>query len=287
MLDKQRFGLNRSIAPSCGLKEFFDFAASVGLRKVELRNDLGSRDAVDNMQPAVAARMAADKGIEIISINALQRFNLASVRAKAVSELLALLEMAKSIGCRAVVLCPNNDQNDARTTAQRAAETTDALSAFGPLFTRAGILGLIEPLGFAISSLPSLVLAQESIRKSGFACYRIVHDTFHHYLGPEDQTILGKDYDVSNTGLVHISGVEIDLPASDYRDEHRVLVGPADCMKSKAQILRLDRLGFKGDFSFEPFSPALQKLNREKLADAVRQSLDFILNVRAPSGAIA
>jgi len=277
MIDRRRFGLNRIIAPWLGLEEFFEFAASVGLRKLELRNDLGSRDALDNMPPAAAAAMAADMGIEIISINALQKFNLASVRAKAMSELLALLETAKSIGCNAVVLCPNNDPNDARATAQRAAETTDALSAFGPLFTKAGILGLIEPLGFAISSLASLVKAQESIRKSGFACYKIVHDTFHHYIGPEDQTILGKAYDVSNTGLVHVSGVEIKLPKGDYRDQHRVLVGPDDRMNSKEQILRLDQLGFAGDFSFEPFSPAIQKLSRDKLAEAVRRSIDYIL----------
>jgi len=278
MIDQSRFGLNRIIAPSLALEEFFKFAASVGIRKVELRNDLGNLDAVDNIQPAAVAQMASDLGIEIISINALQKFNLYSVREKAMSELSALLEMAKSIACHAVVLCPNNDQNDKRSAAQRTAETTDALSAFGPLFTKAGILGLIEPLGFAISSLPSLVLAQESIRKSGFACYRIVHDTFHHYLGPDDQTIWAGAYDVKNTGLVHISGIEIDLPIADYRDQHRVLIGPDDRMNSKDQILRLDQLGFAGDFSFEPFSPAIQKLSRAKLADALRQSIEFILS---------
>lgn len=277
MINRQHFGLNRIIAPAWGLKDFFEFAVAVGINKVELRNDLGTRDAVDDLKPTVAARMAKDMGLEIISINALQKFNLASARAQATSELTALLEMAKSIACRAVVLCPNNDPNDARTAARRAAETTEALSAFGPLFTKAGVMGLIEPLGFAISSLASLVVAQDCILKSGFACYRIVHDTFHHYIGPEDQTILGKAYDVANTGLVHVSGVEIALPFRDYRDEHRVLVGPADRLNSKEQILRLDRLGFTGDFSFEPFSPAIQNLGREKLADAVRQSLDFIL----------
>jgi 2-keto-myo-inositol isomerase len=261
-----------------GLKEFFEFADSVGIRKVELRNDLGSRDAIDNLPPAAAAQMARDMGIEIISINALQKFNLASVQAKAVSELEALLEMAKSIACRTVVLCPNNDPKDTRSPEECAAETIDALKAFGPLFIRAGVLGLIEPLGFAISSLPSLLLAQDCIRKSGFDCYRIVHDTFHHYIGPDDQKILGKAYDIKNTGLVHISGVEADISIAEYRDQHRVLIGPADRMNSKDQILLLDKLGFTGVFSFEPFSPAIQSLNKEKLADALRQSIDFILS---------
>jgi 2-keto-myo-inositol isomerase len=194
------------------------------------------------------------------------------------SELEALIDMAKGIRCHAVVLCPNNDPNDKRTPDQRVAETTDALTAFGPLFTRSGILGLVEPLGFAISSLASLVVAQESIRKAGYACYRTVHDTFHHYIGPDDQTVLGKAYDVSTTGLVHISGVESDIPTSDYRDEHRVMVGPADRMKNKEQILALDKLGYKGVFSFEPFSAMVQKMSKEKLGDAVKQSIDFILS---------
>jgi 2-keto-myo-inositol isomerase len=278
MIDRQRFGLNRIIAPALGLKEFFAFAASVGVRQVELRNDIGGCDAVDGLAPAIAACLAADQGIEIISINALQKFNLASNRAKAISELTALLELSRAINCRAVVLCPNNDPADPRPPAQRAAETAEALSAFGPLFTKAGILGLIEPLGFAISSLASLVVAQDCIQKSGFSCYRTVHDTFHHYLGPDDAATLGKAYDPANTGLVHISGVEADIAKGDYRDEHRVMVGPADRMNSKEQILLLDRLGYPGVFSFEPFSPAVQSLRPDQLADAVRRSIDFIMN---------
>ena len=276
MIDQQRFGLNRIIVPSWGLTDFFDFADMVGIRKVELRNDIRDNHPIDGMAPTDARRLAADKGVQVITINALQKFNLALVRAQATEELKDLLDLSITIGCPAVVLCPNNDPNDARPAAQRAAETTEALMAFGPLFTRAGITGLVEPLGFAISSLASLVVAQDCIRRSGFACYRTVHDTFHHYIGPDDAAVLGGAYKVSNTGLVHLSGVEADLPAADFRDEHRVLCGPADRMDSKEQILRLDRLGYAGVYSFEPFSPAIQELSREKLADLVRRSLDFI-----------
>jgi len=278
MIDKNRFALNRIIAPSMGLKEFFEFAASVGVRKVELRNDLGTRNAVDDLNPKDVAAMAKDKAIAIISINALQKFNLGAVRAKAMKELEALLELSKSIKCSAVVLCPNNEANDKRPPKQRAEETVDSLKAFGPLFTDAKILGLVEPLGFEISSLASLVLAQECIKKSGFPCYKIVHDTFHHHIGPDDQKILVKAYNVSNTGLVHISGVESDIPIKDFRDGHRVMVGPKDRMKSKEQILQLDELGYKGVFSFEPFSPEIQKLSKKKLADAVKKSIDYILS---------
>ena len=64
MIDKDRFGLNRIIAPSMKLDEFFDFAISVGIRKVELRNDMANPDPVDNLKPAVAARMAGTKELK-------------------------------------------------------------------------------------------------------------------------------------------------------------------------------------------------------------------------------
>jgi 2-keto-myo-inositol isomerase len=276
MIHVERFAINRIAAPSLTLAQFYDLAAELGVRKVELRNDLGAGGIIDGMKSADAASLALARGIEVISINALQKFNLASMRAKASGELEGLLELAAEIHCKSIVLCPNNDSADARSPALRASETIDALAAFGPLFDKAGILGYIEPLGFAISSLASLVLAQEAIRQSGFSCYRVVHDTFHHYIGPEDQTILGGVYDVKSTGLVHVSGVEVDMPTDDYRDEHRVLAGPADRMKSREQMRRLDELGYSGDYSFEPFSPDVQRLGRQELVAAFRTSLAYL-----------
>jgi 2-keto-myo-inositol isomerase len=276
MIDVERFAINRIAAPSLTLAQFYDLAAEIGVRKVELRNDLGAGGIIDGLTSAEAAALASSRGIEVISINALQKFNLASMRAKASGELERLLELAAAIGCTSIVLCPNNDSADARSPALRAAETIGALVAFGPLFEKVGILGYIEPLGFAISSLASLVLAQEAIRTSGFSCYRVVHDTFHHYIGPEDQTVLGGVYDVRNTGLVHVSGVEVDIPTIEYRDEHRVLAGPGDRMKSREQMLRLDELGYSGDYSFEPFSPAVQRLGNKELVAAFRKSLAYL-----------
>ncbi|MFZ2635400.1 MAG: TIM barrel protein [Rectinemataceae bacterium] len=276
MIDRKRFSLNRIVAPSLRLAEFYDLASSLGIGKVELRNDIGGKDPIDGLKPAEAARMAAERGIRVISINALQKFNLASARVKANEDLVDLIAMATAIGCPAIVLCPNNEADDSRSPAQRMLETVDALKAFGPAFEKAGLLGYIEPLGFSISSLASLVNAQEAIRKSGFACYKIVHDTFHHHIGPEDLTVLGKSYDVSFTGLVHVSGVEVDIPVEAYRDAHRILVGPADRMKNREQIVRLDSLGYKGDYSFEAFSPSIQALPEAELRAAIEKSLSFL-----------
>ena len=277
MIDRKRIAVNRIIAPSLSLAAFYDLAVAVGLSKVELRNDIGGKDPIDGMKATEAVALAKARGVEVSTINALQKFNLSSARAKVSGDLDAMLEMGQAIGCKAIVLCPNNEATDGRTQAQRAAETVEALAAFGPRFVKAGILGYVEPLGFGISSLASFIVAQEAIKKSGFDCYRIVHDTFHHHIGPDDLAILGKAYDIAHTGLVHISGVESDISASEYRDAHRILVGPADRMKSKEQMLRLEALGYKGIYSFEPFSAEVQKLGAADLAAALKKSLDYIL----------
>ena len=228
------------------------------------------------MTPAEAAALAGSRGIEVISINALQKFNLASMRANAAGDLERLLDIAAGVGCPAIVLCPNNDGTDARGQEQREAETIDALAAFGPLFTKRRVFGYVEPLGFSISSLASLVVAQRAIRASGCRCYRIVLDTFHHHIGPDDEATVGGAYDVATTGLVHVSGVEADIPAGEYRDEHRVLVGQADRLGSRQQIRRLEALGYTGDYSFEPFSPAVQRLARPELLAALKTSLAYL-----------
>jgi len=276
-MDRKRIGLNRVTAPTLGLADFYALAASLGLGKVEIRNDLGKKDPIDGLAPSEASRLAADHGIQVLTINAVQKFNLAAARAEAAAELERLLGLAHAIACKAIVLCPNNDAEDARPADRRLAETVEALAAFGPMFQAAGVLGYLEPLGFSISSLSSLLVAAEAIARSGFSCYRLVYDTFHHHIGPDEADVVGTKYDIALTGLVHVSGVEAPIPTDAYRDEHRILPGAGDSMSSKAQIARLERLGYRGDFSYEVFSPEIQRLDRAELAAALRASLDYLL----------
>ncbi|MDR1429072.1 MAG: TIM barrel protein [Spirochaetaceae bacterium] len=285
MLTKNRIALNRIISPSLGLKDFFGLARSLGISKVELRNDLpgktGIPGIIDGLAPAEAARMASDQGIEILTINALQKFNLPSERKSRVEELKELLCLSSAIGCKAVVLCPNNEKDDRRSGAEQYRDSVDALAEYGPLFAGSGILGYIEALGFGISSLASLPSALGAIKASGFACYRTLLDTFHHYIGPDTETMFGMDglgaaYETAYTGLVHISGVEEKIPPETYLDEHRVLVGPADRMGNRELVARLLGLGYQGDFSFEPFSGKIQMLPPGALAQEVEASLQFL-----------
>jgi 2-keto-myo-inositol isomerase len=100
--------------------------------------------------------------------------------------------------------------------------------------------------------------------------FRLVHDTFHHYLADEQEIFPDR------TGLVHISGVEdASLEKSQLLDEHRVLIGPGDLMDNAGQVRALAAGGYSGPFSFEPFAPAVHAVADP--AAALRRSMDFVV----------
>ena len=276
MIDKKRFALNRITCPSLGLEDFFRFTADLGMSNVEIRNDLPGGAIIDGMPAARAAELAAKHGIGILTINALQKFNLKSREKNNLAELDQLLDLAAALHCTAVVMCPNNDTADHRDARTRVEETVSGLKAYGPAFTRRGIQGWVEPLGFSESSLSSVVVATQAVKKSGFDCYRVVFDTFHHFLGPDTEHDIDAEFARSQAGLIHVSGVEAGLPQETWRDAQRVLVGSSDRMASKKQIDHMIALGYTGLISFEPFASEVQTMGRNALASALRKSIDYL-----------
>jgi 2-keto-myo-inositol isomerase len=276
MLESKRFALNRIAAPALELTEFFDVARQLGMHSVELRNDIRDGSVTDGLKGAEVLRLAKAAGVRIITINALQQFNLPAVRQKAMGELEALLALCQEIECPAIVLCPNNRQDDVRTMEQRYRDTVEALKAYAPLFSANGVLGYIEPLGFAISSLSSAETALKAIRESGASCYRVLIDTFHSYLGPDKPELFDDPAVIGSIGLVHISGVEAEIPKSEFADAHRVLPGAGDVMHSAALVATLEQHGYRGLYSFEPFSPKIQSMGKKELVEALRASMRYL-----------
>lgn len=277
MIERSRIGLNRIIYPYLNLEDFFKLTADLSLNKVELRNDLPGRGIIDTYSPERVKDLSKKYGIDIITINALQKFNLGEVLTHTIKELKGLIDLSLSIGCKAIVLCPNNDINDRRDSKEIFKETIEALKSFAPLFEESDLLGYVEPLGFKESSLSSLVTAREAIKKSSCPNYKIVHDTFHHHIGPDTFNIIENNYNPSYTGLVHISGVESFIPIEQYRDNHRILVTAQDRLESKEQIELLLKLGYKGDISFEPFAEEIQKMEIEEIKSAIDKSIEYII----------
>jgi 2-keto-myo-inositol isomerase len=276
MIARSKISLNRIFLPTLGLEEFFKLSAGIGLHKIELRNDLAGIGIIAPYSPEQVKELSEKHNIKILTINALQKFNLGAVLPEILAELKELIRLSVAIDCEAIVLVPTNNVTDKRDSDVIMQETVAALKALGPLFEDNGIWGYVEPLGFEECSLRSKVSALRAIQESGYSNYKIVHDTFHHYLGPDSDDILKNDYDISYTGLVHVSGVESHIPSNQYKDAHRILITDGDRLKNIEQLELLINLGYNGDISFEPFAKDVQEMEIEALKAAINQSIDLI-----------
>lgn len=276
MIKRSKISLNRIIYPKLKLEDFYKFVKDLGLNKIELRNDLPGGEIIDGYSHEQLKELSKKYGMEILTINALQKFNLDAILPETIKELKKLINLSLSIGCKAIVLCPNNDVNDKRNSEEIFKETVKALKSFGPLFQESGMQGYLEPLGFEECSLRSIVTAMKAIQESNYPIYKIIHDTFHHHIGPDTFDTIENDYDISYTGLVHISGVECNIPVEECRDNHRVLVTEQDRLQNKEQIELLLKLGYAGNISFEPFSETIQEMDIEKIKSAINHSIEYI-----------
>jgi 2-keto-myo-inositol isomerase len=256
-----RFAINHITAPKLSLEEFFAAARTLGLTEVEIRNDLP--DIVCTVEPAAVKAAAEKAGVTIISINALYPFNVWS--GDLPKRAVAIADYAAASGAKALVMCPLNDG-----TAVSFDDLVAALKAMKPILEERGLTGLVEPLGFPVSSLRTKAEAIKAIDAAGGGdVYRLVHDTFHHHLAGE--TVFFPE----RTGLVHISGVTAPtVSVADMLDAHRVLVDGDDRLENIAQIRTLEAAGYKGPYSFEPFATEVHEL--KDLVAAVRDSIDYI-----------
>lgn len=261
------FALNHMCAPGLSIPQFFDLAKTVGAEGVEIRNDIDGNAIIDGTLPDVIAREASARDLRLISINALQRFNEWNEEREA--EARELVDYAKACGAEALVLVPTND-GSGRANGERQANLRIALKALRPILQEAGVMGFVEPLGFESCSLRYKSEAVEVIEALGANdTFRVVHDTFHHYLAGEDQLF------PAHTGLVHISGVtDGAISTKEMRDGHRVLVDHNDRLNNIGQISALQAQGYGGVLSFEPFSEAVHRL--PDLSAALAQSMALI-----------
>jgi len=261
------FAINHMVAPRKSFAELVELARALGLGEVEIRNDLEGVPISDGTPPERIRELAEAGGVRILSINALQRFNdWNDARA---AEAKALARYAQGCGAAALVLCPVNDVGYRLTEGERQDRLRRALRGLAPILAGAGIMGLVEPLGFEESSLRLKADAVEAIEELDLGDrFRLVHDTFHHYLAGEVRMF--PDW----TGLVHISGVDDEsLPLSRIRDEHRVLVGPGDILGNIGQIVALME-GYSGPYSFEPFAASVHA--SRDIAGALERSMHLI-----------
>lgn len=262
-----KLALNHMVAPGLGYEAFFDLTRSLGLTDVEIRNDIAT-SRMDLASAKAINGWAKARGLTILSVNALQRFNQWSqTRAQEAEELAAY---AAAAGAQALVLCPVNDTAFTPATAERLAGLREALRGLAPILKRHGLKGLVEPLGFAECSLRLKAEAVAGIDDSGAPeHFALVHDTFHHFVAGEQQMF------PQRTSLVHISGVvDRAQSAATMRDPHRVLVDGKDMIDNTGQIKALLASGYTGAFSFEPFAAEVQ--NDPKIGASLSASVNHV-----------
>lgn len=263
-----RFALNHRVVPRRSLQSLFDLARRLDISDVEIRNDLEGVPIFDGTPAETVRTAAAERGLTILSINALQRFNdWTPERALQAAELIAY---AAACGAKALVLCPVNDLAFTPSNSERLAGLRQALAALAPMLRQRELIGLVEPLGFAECSLRLKREAVEAIDDTATAdAFRLVHDTFHHHVAGES------DIYPARTGLVHVSGVaDPAVPTNAMRDPDRILVTPDDRIDNIGQIGALLEGGYAGPFSFEPFAESVSGL--DDAHDAIAESRDTI-----------
>ncbi len=267
-IDLNRFCVNRKIAPNLSIEQFFQLVTRCGINHVEMRNDMPSGKVTDALSAQQVSALAEQYRQKITTINAVYPFNQISESLLEKTE--GLLKEARAIGAQALVLCPLNDG-----TPISLEDTLSALQTLAPLFEKYGVQGLVEPLGFQGSSLRSAVLAQTLIREARVP-FKIVLDTFHHYLYVEDEVNFEAKIDLDLIGLVHVSGVEDRRAKALLSDEERIMLSERDLMKNIEQVARLERFGYRGLYSFEPFSSVLADWSEADIEREIRQSIALL-----------
>jgi len=264
--------LNRIMYPDNPVTDFIHFAADSGFRAIELRNDLSDSRILGAESALEVAAVLKERGVSVLTINALQRFNDPELFPEKKKELKSLIKEAAAVHCPMIILCPVCDPSDARPPGIQARDLIAALDEYSLLFRDSGMVGLIEPLGFPISSVRYKRQAADAIAGCGSpGLYNIVHDTFHHYLSGETEIF------PELTGLLHISGVLPGKSKESITDDDRVFIDDRDIMDNRGQIAGLLEAGCQAPISFEPFSSEVQKYSEEELRRGIAGSLAYVL----------
>lgn len=260
------FALNHMTVARRSFADTLAMARALGMIGVELRNDL-PQALFDGLPPEAACERIEAQGLRLLALAEVKRFNDWSADRRA--EALALMKIARAAGAEAVSLIPRND-NLAMGNGERQANLRVALRELKPMLEDHGLVGLVEPLGFPICALRYKSEAVEAIEAlDARGRFRLVHDTFHHFLAG------GGPIFPEHTGIVHISGVATPvIGADEMTDAHRVLVDSHDRLGNIEQIAALRAAGWAGPLSFEAFAP-----ETHALADpggTLRASMAFI-----------
>ncbi|HKL70248.1 TIM barrel protein [Salibaculum sp.] len=261
-----RTALNHMTVPGMGYAAFLDLASRLGCVGVEVRNDIPG-PLFDGAPAIEGGQMARDRGLRLLGLGQVQPFNDWTPDRE--REVAALIATAREAGAETISLIPRND-GTGTGNGERHANLRIALKAIRPMLDDAGLVALVEPLGFIRSSLRSKQELVETIEALDAADrFRLVHDTFHHTL------VGGGALFAEMTGIVHVSGVsDTQVAVTRMEDAHRGLVDAADRLGNVDQVAALIAQGYDGPVSMECFAPEVHALADPEAA--LRGAFDFM-----------
>ncbi len=268
------FAVNHMSLANASYASLLAWASELGCVGVELRCDLAG-SLFDGMSAYDAGSAAQQHGLRILALSEVCAFDDFNNTKRDETE--ALIELAVGCGAEAISLIPRNDGRGC-AEGERQDNLLEALSGLQPLLEANALVGLIEPLGFTHCSLRSKREAVDAINGLDAGhCFKLVHDTFHHYLA-------GGDVFPEHTAVVHVSGVtDTSVSDTDMRDSHRVLIDANDRLGNIKQLDALHAGGYCGVVSFEAFSTAVHELAEPVIA--LRESISFIESNQAVKAA--
>jgi 2-keto-myo-inositol isomerase len=268
-----RFALNRTCAPQKTLAEFIALATQVGVAAVEIRNDIEGREFHDGTPAGEVKARLDDAGLEVASVNALQRFNeWTPARAK---EAEAIIAYAAALGAPGVVLCPVHNEDNGWSDAEAERNLRDGLRKLRPILRAHGLIGYVEPLGMKGSTMKRQDMAVAAVTDiNGWDAYQLCYDTFQFFRSGDTRLI------PEHIGLAHMSGIaRTDLAPGDLAEPDRGLIFIDDRVGNIAQLRALRAAGYSGFVSMEPFSPKVQ--TDPDLGAHLRASLDYVAGLMA------
>ncbi|MEM7259123.1 MAG: TIM barrel protein [Pseudomonadota bacterium] len=258
--------INHMTAANASFAQLLSLANACSCTGIELRNDLSS-PLFDGLSAAAAGDACRARGLQVYAVAEVVAFN--RFTDATLDQAQSLARQAKDCGAQGIVLIPAND-GSAPALDERTAMLTNALSKLLPVLDKYDLTGFVEPLGFTASTLRYKSEAIDAIEAlDATERFKLVHDTFHHYLAGETQCY------ATHTGMVHVSGVvDASLNSTQMQDNHRVLVDQHDKLGNVKQLKTLTSAGYSGPVSMESFAPQVHDLSDP--VSALQDSFDFI-----------
>lgn len=280
MLSYDDFCINRKAAPGLDLKDFIRMVADLGIKYIELRNDItgivDNSKILDNYQPEEIKDLLDEKGIQVVDINAQGNMDLVTKLDENITSLEEMIRIGRVLKVKNILFCPVRDENDSRTSEEKYQGAVNNMKAYSNLLRENGMSGLLEPLGFMDSSLRTPWQAQDVIKDAGVDNFKLVADNFHYYLANVTQKDFDTKVDPQMVGLVHLSSVINHKKREDLDDADRIMLDENDIMRADAHAKMFENSSYDGLYSFEPFSPELYKWDAKKAKKEIIHSINLI-----------